>query len=69
MAKVTVEVAVAFTDGTWSTVMTDVDFLPFSTDEKIEKAAEDKVLKDFSNSTRAVAFTKAIWIDPEEEEG
>lgn len=59
-----VEVAVAFTDGTWLTTITQVENFPT---DMIEKAAEDKVLEDFSAGPRPVAFVKAIWIDPDEE--
>lgn len=68
-----VEVAVAFTDGTWTGVMTSVgdpkfDLYSPTRLDVIEKKAEDQVLKDFTHSLRAVAFVKAIWVDPGEEE-
>lgn len=60
-----VEVAVAFTDGTWLAVMTFVEDFPF---HMVEKIAEEKVLEDFDGCEKAVSFVKTIWIDPKEEE-
>ena len=65
MKSYNVEVAVAFTDRTWSTTMTTVEDFP---SEVVEKVAEEKVLEDFSHGLRAIAFVKAIWVGPEEEE-
>ena len=65
MESYDIEVAVAFTDGTWVGAMTTVEDFPA---DEAEKVAEEKVLEDFSCGPRAVAFTKAIWIDPKEED-
>ena len=69
MKTYNVEVAVAFTDGTWSTTMTTVEDPPGAFGHlAIGEMAEEKVLEDFSNGLRAVSFVKAIWIDPGEGE-
>lgn len=71
MKIIDVEVAVGFTDGTWSSVMMRIGKKtprPFLSDSAIEKEAEDRVLRDFSGGVRPVAFVKTIWIDPGEEE-
>lgn len=63
MKLVDVEVAVAFTDGTWTSTITTVEDFP---DNKIEKVAEEKALEDFMHGPRVVSFVKTIWIHPKE---
>lgn len=65
MKTYNVEVAVAFTNHTWTSVITTVEDF---TENMIEKAAEDKVLEDFAHGDMAVSFVKTLWIDPKEEE-
>lgn len=67
MESYDVEVAVAFTDGTWEAVMTTVE--DFTSQCQVEFVAEQKVLEDYGSGPRAVSFTKTIWIAPKEEEG
>lgn len=63
-----VEVAVAFTDGRWRSVMTTVEDPPGAFGHlAIEKMAEEKVLEDFMHGPRAVSFVKTIWIDSGDE--
>lgn len=63
-----VEVAVGYTGGTWEAVMTTVEDFPVW---MVERAAQDKVLADYSNHpTKAVSFVTVIWMckEPTEED-
>jgi len=63
-----VEVAVCFTDNTWTPVVTTVEDFPVT---MVEKVAEDKVLQDYSHHpTKSISFVKAIWMgkEPTEED-
>lgn len=62
------EVAVAFTDKTWESVVITIEDLPIWA---VKLAAEEKVLEVYSNHpTKAVSFVKTIWVgkEPAEED-
>ncbi len=62
MKTFNVEVAVCFTNRTWESTFTTVEDFP---EEEAERAAEDKVLEDFSaHPTKVVSFVKTIRIEP-----